>query len=234
MARLDRAAAGVPAAPPLLKFRRRLETHDRCQGLLAALHADRTARGLRRRAGTWGAATRIAAPPSTQNQQTQRAPERQPTRKGKHWYFGLKAPSGAERDRKRVPPVGVPAANVADVPPTAARRHGPAKQGPAAAGYPGVEKRAELLALERKMDWQSARKRGQIKTMKEGQEKETLQAVEKAKASGRAFVAPPFPLRKNIFRHRKGRSRGLAKNGPQRYTLCGLANGVIGGRTATT
>ena len=130
--------------------------------------------------------------------------------------------------------MGVPAANVADVPPTAARRHGPAKQGPAAAGYPGVEKRAELLALERKMDWQSARKRGQIKTMKEGQEKETLQAVEKAKASGRAFVEPPFPLRKNIFRHRKGRSRGLAKNGPQRYTLFGRAHVGMGGRAATT
>jgi len=33
-ARIDLAAEGVPDAATLLKFRRRLETHDLCQGLL--------------------------------------------------------------------------------------------------------------------------------------------------------------------------------------------------------
>jgi len=59
-------------------------------------------------------------------------------------------------------------------------------------------------------------------------------AVEKAKAAVRAFVEPPFHILKNIFRHRKVRDRGLAKNGHQLYPLFGLANVVIGGRTATT
>jgi len=36
-------------------------------------------------------------------------------------------------------------------------------------------------------------------------EKERLKAVEKAKASIRAFVEHPFPIIKNIFRHRKVR-----------------------------
>ena len=50
----------------------------------------------------------------------------------------------------------------------------------------------------------------------------------------RAFVENPFHIVKNIFRHRKVRYRGLAKNGHQLYTLFGLANVLIGGRAAAT
>ena len=46
----------------------------------------------------------------------------------------------------------------------------------------------------------------------------------------RAFVEHPFHIVKNLFRHRKVRYRGLAKNGHQLYTLFGLANIVIGAR----
>ena len=100
------------------------------------------------------------------------------------------------------------------------------------AGYTGVKKRAEIVALERMLDWQIARKRGSIKTMAKGAEKTVSKAAEKLKASVRAFVEHPFHIVKNLFRHRKVRYRGLAKNGQQLYTLFGLANVVIGGRTA--
>ena len=93
-----------------------------------------------------------------------------------------------------------------------------------------LEKRAEIMALERKNDWQIAAKRGVLKALAEGTEKEALQAVEKTKASVRAFVEHPFHIVKNIFRHRKVRYRGLAKNGQQLDTLFGLANVVIGAR----
>ena len=109
----------MPDATPLLKFRRRLETHDLCQGRFTALNADLTARGLLLREGT------------------------------------------------------------------------------------GVERRAEIVALSRPMDWPIARKRGQLKTLAEGAEKETLKAVEQVKAAVRAFVEHPFHILKNIFRHRK-------------------------------
>ena len=58
--------------------------------------------------------------------------------------------------------------------------------------------------------------------------------MEKAKASVRAFVEHPFHILKNIFRHRKVRYRGLAKNGHQLYTLLGWPTWCIGARTATT
>lgn len=74
-------------------------------------------------------------------------------------------------------------------------------------------------------------KRGTIKALAEGAEKAAITAAEKAKAAVRAFVEHPFHIVKNLFRHRKVRYRGLAKNGHQLYTLFGLANVVIGART---
>jgi transposase, IS5 family len=232
-ARIDLAAEGVPDATTLLKFRRLLETHDLCKGLFTAINADLTARGLLLRAGTLVDATLIAAPPSTKNKAKQRDPEMHQTKKGNQWYFGMKAHSGADRDSKLVHTVVATAANVADITKTAELLHGEEPQVHAAAGYIGVERRAEIVALEQKIDWQIACKRGPIKAMAEGAEKETLKAIEKAKASVRAFVEHPFHIVKNIFRYRKVRYRGLAKNGHQLYTLFGLANVMIGARAAT-
>lgn len=232
-ARMDLAAEGVPDATTLLKFRRLLETHDLCRGLFAAINADLTARGLLLREGTLVDATLIAAPSSTKNQAKQRDPEMHQTRKGNQWHFGMKAHIGADRDSKLVHTVVVTAANVADVTKTAELLHGAETQVHADAGYTGVEKRPEIVALERKLDWQIARKRGSIKALAEGAEKAAVQAAEKLKASVRAFVEHPFHIVKNLFGHRKVRYRGLAKNGQQLYTLFGLANVMIGRRTVT-
>ena len=233
-ARIDLNAEGVPDATTLLNFRHRLETHDLCKGLFSAINADLTARGLLLREGTLVDATLIAAPPSTKNKEKKRDPEMHQTKKGNQWYFGMKAHLGADRDSKLVHTIVVTAANVADITKTAELLHGQEKQVHADAGYTGVEKRAEIVALERKIDWQIAGKRGAIKAMAEGAEKEAVKAVEKAKASVRAFVEHPFHIVKNLFRHRKVRYRGLAKNGHQLYTLFGLANVVIGSRAAAT
>lgn len=233
-ARIDLTADGVPDATTLLNFRRLLETHDLCKGLFQAINADLTARGLWLREGTLVDATLIAAPPSTKNLKKERDPEMHQTKKGNQWYFGMKAHIGADRESKLVHTVVVTAANVADITQTSELLHGQEQQVHADAGYTGVEKRAEIVALERKIDWQIAGKRGTIKAMAEGAEKEAIKAVEKAKASVRAFVEHPFHIVKNLFRHRKVRYRGLAKNGHQLYTLFGLANVVIGSRTATT
>jgi transposase, IS5 family len=229
-ARIDLSAEGVPDATTLLKFRRLLETHDLCKGLFTAINADLAARGLLLREGTLVDATLIAAPPSTKNKDKQRDPERHQTKKGNQWYFGMKAHIGADRDSKLVHTVVVTAANVADVTKTSELLHGQEKQVHADAGYTGVEKRPEIVALERKIDWQIAGKRSVIKRMVESAEKEVLKTLEKAKASVRAFVEHPFHIVKNLFRHRKVRYRGLAKNGHQLYTLFGLANVVIGAR----
>jgi len=192
-----------------------------------------SARGLLLREGTLVDATLIAAPASTKNQKKERDPEMHQTKKGNPWYFGMKAHIGADRASQLVHTVVATAANVADIAKAAELLHGQEPQVHADAGYTGVAKRAEIVALERQLDWQIACKRGIIKALAEGAEKEAVKAVEKAKASVRAYVEHPFHIVKNIFGHRKVRYRGLAKNGHQLYTLFGLANVVIGARTAT-
>lgn len=72
---------------------------------------------------------------------------------------------------------------------------------------------------EMRLNWQISRKRGQIKKMEEGPEKEAVLASEKAKSSVRAFVEHPFHILKNLFKHRKTRYRGLAKNAHQLQVL---------------
>ena len=190
-ARIDLAAEGVPDATTLLKFRRLLETHDLCKGLFAAINTDLTARGLLLREGTLVDATLIAAPPSTKNRERKRDPEMHQTRKGNQWYFGMKAHIGADRDSKLVHTVVVTAANVADITKTAELLHGQEQQVHADAGYTGVEKRTEMVALERKIDWQIARKRGQIKTMAEAQRKKPSRRSRKPKPRcGRLWNIP--------------------------------------------
>jgi transposase len=93
---------------------------------------------------------------------------------------------------------------------------------------------AEIMALDRKIDWQIAGKRSVIKALAEGAEKEALKAVEKTKAAVRALVEHPFHIVRNLLRHRKVRYRGLAKNGHQPHVHFGLANVVMAARTRAT
>ena len=74
-----------------------------------------------------------------------------------------------------------------------------------------------------------AAKRGKLKAMAEGPRKEVAKALEKCKAQLRAYVEHPFTSRQstNLFKHRKVRYRGLAKNTAQLHTLFALANLVI-------
>ena len=54
--------------------------------------------------------------------------------------------------------------------------------------------------------------------------KDLKKPLEKAKAQVRAWVEHLCHVIKNLFRHRKARYRGLAKNQPQLYSLFALAN----------
>ena len=54
--------------------------------------------------------------------------------------------------------------------------------------------------------------------------------LEKAKAQMRARVEPPFHVIKNLFQHRKVRSRGLGKDTAQLDSLFAPANLVVARR----
>ena len=181
-------------------------------------------RGLLMRQGTIVDATIIAAAPSTKNQQKSRDPQMHQTKKGNQWHFGMKAHIGVDVASGVVHTLVGTAANEADINQTAALLHGREKAVFADAGYTGAGQRPELA--ERDLCWNVAIKRRIIKALPKAL-RELAEPAERALAQLRAVVEHPFHVIKNLFRHRKLRYRGLAKNTAQLHTLFALANLVI-------
>jgi IS5 family transposase len=227
---IDLGVEAVPDATTLLKFRHLLEAHELTQAIFREVSALLSERKLLMREGTIVDATIIAAPSSTKNARKERDPEMHQTKKGSQWHFGMKAHIGVDAQSGLLHSVTGTAANVADIAQTHALLHGQEKAAFADAGYLGVEKRAEIATACPGVAWHVAAKRGKVKAMAEGALKELTVQLEKLKAQVRARVEHPFHILKNLFRHRKARYRGLAKNTAQLHSLFALANLVIARR----
>jgi len=92
------------------------------------------------------------------------------TKKGNEWHFGMKAHIGVDADSGLVHSVVGTAANVSDVSQAHALLHGHEEEAFADAGYIGVDKRYEMKG--KTVKWHVAAKRGKIKAMQEGTERE--------------------------------------------------------------
>lgn len=224
---IDLGRDAVPDATTLLKFRHLLEKHELTRLLFDEVNALLSEHQLLMREGTLVDATIIAAPSSTKNARGERDPQMHQTKKGQQWYFGMKAHIGADASSGLVHTVVGTAANVSDISQTHALLHGQEETVHADAGYLGVEKREEILAQGREVDWRVAAKRGKLKEMPESWVKDLTWGFEKLKARVRALVEHPFHIVKNLFKHRKVRYRGLVKNTAQLHILFALANLVI-------
>jgi transposase, IS5 family len=221
---IDLAVDRVPDATTVLHFRHWLERHDLTKALFDDIAAMLEERGLLMRQGTIVDATIIAAPPSTKNKSKSRDPEMHQTRKGNQWHFGMKAHIGVDVASGVVHTLTGTAANEADINQMAAVLHGREEAVFADAGYTGADKRPEHA--DREVWWNITVKRSIIKALPE-RLREWAQGVETALSRVRAWVEHPFHVVKNLFRHKKLRYRGLAKNTAQLHTLFALANLVI-------
>lgn len=219
---IDLARENAPDATTLLKFRRLLETNGLTRKVFEAINAHLAERGLILREGTIVDATFIAAPPSTKNKAKARDPEMHQAKKGNNWHFGMKAHIGVDAKSGLVHAVIGTAANVSDVSQTHALVHGEESDVFGDAGYQGVEKRPENQGST--ADWHIAMKRGKRKALPKDAMGKLMERFEKLKASIRAKVEHPFHVLKNLFKHRKTRYRGLAKNEAQLFSLFGLVN----------
>ena len=210
----------IPDETTILNFRRIIEQNELAPMILDQVNAHLARQGLMLKRGSIVDATIIAAPSSTKNVQGKRDPEMHQTKKGNQWYFGMKAHIGVDTDSGLVHTVVTSAANEADVTVVGELLHGKESQVHADAGYIGADKRVG----RKKLKWEIAQKRGKIKAMAEGKQKQLVQAAEKAKASVRARVEHPFRVIKRQFGYVKVRFRGLAKNTAQVLTLFALSN----------
>ena len=210
----------IPDETTILNFRRIIEQNELAPMILDKVNAHLAGKGLMLKRGSIVDATIIAAPSSTKNAQGKRDPEMHQTKKGNQWYFGMKAHIGVDTDSGLVHTVVTSAANEADVMVVGELLHGKESQVHGDAGYQGADKRVG----RKKLQWEIAQKRGKIKAMAEGKQKQLVQAAEKAKASVRARVEHPFRVIKRQFGYVKVRFRGLAKNTAQVLTLFALSN----------
>lgn len=224
---IDLNVESAPDATTVLKFRRLLEAHGLTAMIFQVINAHLAAQGLMLREGTIVDATLIAAPPSTKNQDGERDPEMHQAKKGNEWHFGMKAHIGVDADSGLVHTVIGTAANVADVTQAHALLHGDEQQAFGDAGYQGVEKREEGTT---DIPWHVAMRPGKRRALPDTKQGRLLRKIETLKASIRAKVEHPFHVIKNLFRHRKVRYRGLAKNTAQLYTLFAMANLLLARR----
>jgi IS5 family transposase len=88
------------------------------------------------------------------------------------------------------------------------------------AGCQGVQKRPENAG--KSVTWHVAMKRSKRKALPNNKLGRLTEKLEH-----------PFHVVKNLFRHRKTRHRGLAKNTAQLFTLFAFANLVLAGRRFT-
>lgn len=225
---VDLTQEAAPDATTVLKFRRLLEAHQLTDTIFGTINAHLAEKGLFLRQGTIVDATLIAAPPSTKNRSGERDPEMHQSKKGNQWHFGMKAHIGVDAHTGLVHSVVGTAANVHDVTQAQALLHGNETDVFGDAGYVGVEKREENQALP--VTWHIALRPGKRKTLAKDAEGELQERLEQLKASVRAKVEHPFHVVKNLFKYKKTRYRGLAKNSSQLLTLFGLANLVLARR----
>jgi IS5 family transposase len=210
----------MPDESTILRFRHLLEQHEIAPQILERVNAHLNRQGLLLKRGTMVDATIIEAPSSTKNASGERDPQMHQTKKGNDWHFGMKAHIGADADSGLVHTVVTTPANEADVAQIDQLLHGKEKVVHADAGYIG----AQAYAPQAKVDWQIARKRGQINKIANAKQRTKAQREEKSKAQIRARVEHPFRVIKCQFGYMKVRFKGLMKNTAQIVTLFALAN----------
>jgi len=226
---IDLSRESAPDATTILKFRRLLEKHNLTRAIFEKINGYLAAKGLFLREGTIVDATLIAAPSSTKNKDKARDPEMHQSKKGNQWYFGMKAHIGVDMESGLVHTISATSGNVSDVTEAHALLHGDEKYVMGDAGYIGIEKREENVD-KTEVEWFIAARRSQVKKIVDEKARGAFEKLESAKASIRSKVEHQFHVVKNLFKYRKARYKGLAKNEAQLFTLFSLANLVLARR----
>ena len=214
---IDLGNEPVPDETTVCKFRHLLEEHRMGGEILETVNVSLQSRGVRISSGTIVDATIIHAPSSTKNQEERRDPEMHQTKKGKQWYFGMKAHVGVDSKTKLVHTVVATAAHVAD-----------------SAVLP------ELLHGEETHVWGDQAYRGQTEvihecsprakdcTNKRYRYKDRIDEVEReknrTKSKVRSKVEHVFAVLKLKFGFMKVRYRGIEKNANRLFAAFALVN----------
>jgi transposase, IS5 family len=215
---IDLGAEPVPDETTVCKFRHLLEEHHLGEQILGTVNLHLQARGVRIRTGTIVDATLIHAPSSTKNREQRRDPEMHQTKKGKNWYFGMKAHVGVDSKTKIIHTAVATAANVSDVAILPDLLHGEETRVWGDGAYQG---QTEVIRECAPRAWDFTQRRccyqGQIVD-------EVVWAKNRTKSKVRAKVEHVFQVMKLKFGFVKVRYRGLKKNAHRLFVTCALVN----------
>jgi IS5 family transposase len=214
---IDLGQEPVPDETTACKFRHLLEEHGLGGEILQAVNLYLENQGVKITTGTIVDATIIHAPSSTKNREQKRDPAMQQTRKGKQWYFGMKAHVGVDSKTKMIHSVVATAANVADCTVLPELLHGEETKVWGDQAYRGQTEVIQQVAPE-----------AQDMTHNQYRFKKRIDEVERAKNRNksrvRSKVEHVFAVLKLQFGFVKVRYRGLKKNANRLFATCALVN----------
>ena len=214
---IDLGREPVPDETTVCKFRHLLEEHRLGGEMLETVNLHLQSKGVRITTGTIVDATIIHAPSSTKNQNEQRDPEMHQTRKGKQWYFGMKAHVGVDSKMKIIHTVVATPANVADSVVLPELLHGEETRVWGDQGYRGQTEVIHRCAPR-------ARDCTQRRCRYKGWVDEVERANNRTKSRVRSKVEHVFGVMKLKFGFVKVRYRGLKKNANRLFATCALVN----------
>jgi len=214
---IDLGKEPAPDETTVCKFRHLLEEHRLGGEMLETVNRHLQGKGVRITTGTIVDATIIHAPSSTKNRDQQRDPEMHQTKKGKQWYFGIKAHVGVDSKTKLIHTAVVTPANVADAMVLPELLHGEETRVWGDQGY-----RGQTAVI------QECAPRAQDRTHRRYRYKDWVNEAERArnrvKSTVRSRVEHVFGVMKLKFGFVKVRYRGLAKNANRLFATCALVN----------
>ena len=214
---IDLGQEPVPDETTVCKFRHLLEAHGLGGEILQTVNLYLQSRGVRITTGTIVDATIIHAPSSTKNREQKRDPAMHQTRKGRQWYFGMKAHVGVDSKTKMIHSVVATAANVADSTVLPELLHGEETKVWGDQAYRGQREVIEQAAP-----------RAQDMTHKQYRYKDRVDEIQRAKnrtkSRVRSKVEHVFGVMKLKFGFVKVRYRGLKKNANRLFATCALVN----------
>ena len=214
---IDLGREPVPDETTICKFRHLLEEHGLGGEMLEAVNLHLEGQGVRITTGTIVDATIIHAPSSTKNREQKRDPEMHQTRKGKQWYFGMKAHVGVDSKTKLIHTAVVTPANVADATVLPELLHGEETKVWGDQAYRG---QSEVIQQCAPLAQDCTQRRYRYKN----QVDEVERAKNRTKSRVRSKVEHVFGVMKLKFGFAKVRYRGLLKNANRLFATCALVN----------
>ena len=214
---IDLGREPVPDETTACKFRHLLEKHEIGRQLFEQVHVHLEKQGIKVSRGTIVDATIISAPSSTKNAAGERDPDMHQTKKGKQWYFGMKAHIGVDSKTKIIHAVVATAANVADSTILPDLLHGDETRVWGDQAYKG---KTDVIRehAPKALDFTNRRYRFKKRI------DEVQRAKNRTKSKVRAKVEHVFGVIKGVFGFVKARYRGLDKNANRLFATCALAN----------